>query len=50
MSTSASKLLQFSYSYVPGCRSPSETTVGFAEPLHFEHNDTYVLDKTLSVI
>jgi hypothetical protein len=38
MSTSAGKLLQFSYSYVPGCRSPSETTVGFAETLHFEPN------------
>jgi hypothetical protein len=38
MSTSAGKLLQFSYSYVPGCLSPSEMTVGFNEPLHFEHN------------
>ena len=38
MSTFAGKLLQFSYSYVPRCLSPSEMTVGFNEPLHFEHN------------
>ncbi len=35
--------------HTQGCLSPGEMTVGFNEPLHFEHDDTYGLDKTLSV-
>jgi hypothetical protein len=36
MSTSAGKLLQFSYTYVPGCLEGDSTTVCYYENLHLE--------------